>query len=172
MALTLKGILQTIAPTLASALPGPLGTMAKKLVGDALGKPGATEDEITKILATANPDVLLKIKELDNQFKQDMKKLDIDFERIATDDRANARAREIATKDWTPKVLATIIVTGYAILQWYILGHTIPVTSHDIIIRSLGILEGALLLVLGYYFGSSASSRQKDETISRIAESD
>jgi hypothetical protein len=170
--ISLKSILQTVAPTLASALPGPLGAVAKKLIGTAIGKPDASEDEIAKTLATANPDILLKIKELDTKFKEDMRKLDIDFEKIASEDRANARAREIATKDWTPKVLAIFIIGGYSVLQYYILGHIVPASSHDIVIRSLGILEAAIMLILGYYFGSSASSHKKDETIGRIAESD
>lgn len=172
MAISLKSIIQTVAPTLASALPGPLGGMAKKLIGELVGKPEASEAELTKILATANPDILLKLRELDTNFKQKMAELDVDLEKLAAEDRSNARSMQVATKSKTPAILATIIVGGYIGVQSFLLLHTIPLTNHDLILRAMGLLDGALMLVLGFYFGSSVSSQHKDATISRIAESD
>ena len=171
MGLSLKGILGSIAPTLAGLLPGPLGGMAKAAVTSLLGiKPESTEAEIEMVLATAHPDLLLKLKELDAQFQEKMKQLDIDLDKMAYSDRADARAREIATKDKTPRILAGVVIGGYLALQVFVLRGVLPAANHDIVVRSLSILEAAVVLVLGYYFGSSASSARKDATIRGLSQ--
>lgn len=170
--MSLKKIVGAIAPVLASALPGPLGGVAKKVLADFIGKPEATEEEISKVLASANPEMLFKLKELDAKFKKDMAALGVDLERMSNEDRANARAMHVSLKDRTPPVLAWLITLGYVSLQTFLLFHGIPVVNHDLILRAMGLLDGALMMVLAFYFGSSASSHRKDETIQRIAESE
>jgi len=168
--MSLKSVLSAVAPVLASALPGPLGGLARKLIGETLGKPGASESEIEKLLAASTPETLLKLKQVEAEFQEKMKQLDIDLEKMVADDRANARAREVALKDKTPRVLAGAIIGGYLLLQLFVLRGTIPTANHDIVVRSLSILEAAVVLVLGYYFGSSAGSARKDTTISSLSQ--
>lgn len=160
------GLLATIAPTVASAFGGPLAGMAtQKLIG-ALGlAPETTREDLEKAILGATPEQLLEIKKVEQQFIIDMKRLDIDLEKIAAGDRDSARQREIETKDNTPKVLAGLIVGLYIYVQWYLLSSVIDPSMKDFVLRSLGMLDAALGLVLGYYFGSSAGSRSKDETI-------
>lgn len=166
MGINLKGILGAVAPTLASMLPGPLGNMAKEAVTSLLGlRPDASEGEIEKTLATANPDILLKLKELDAEFQAKMKQLDIDLEKMSYEDTANARAREIATKDWTPKALAGLVMGGYIALAVFVLKANVPPANHDFVVGAMRIMEMSVVLVLGYYFGSSAGSAKKDDTI-------
>jgi len=92
-----KGALDIVAPTIASALPGPLGKMAKAAVTAALGlDKEANEAEIEKALAVANPEILAKVKQAELDFQAKMKQLDVDVERLLAEDRASARARHIA----------------------------------------------------------------------------
>lgn len=58
-----------------------------------------------------------------------------------------------------------MIVTGYLALQWYILAHIVPQEMREIVLRSMGTLDMALGLVLGYYFGSSAGSVEKNRLL-------
>lgn len=170
MGLSLKGILSTIAPTMAGLLPGPLGGMAKSAITSLLGmKPEASETEIEKVLATANPDILLKLKQLDSDFQVKLAELDIDIEKLMASDRADARSREVSLKDKTPRILAAAVIGGYMILQFFVLRGTIPPANHDIVVRSLSILEAAVVMVLAYYFGSSAGSARKDNTIKELS---
>lgn len=81
--------------------------------------------------------------------------------KLAADDRNSARQREIAVKDWTPSVLGWSIVIGYFAVQWFLLNHIIPTEMREVILRTLGTLDMALGLVLGYYYGSSSSSDKK-----------
>jgi len=158
------GLLATVAPTVASAFGGPLAGLAtQKLIG-ALGmSPDASKEELEQAILGATPEQLLAIKKAEQEFKVEMKKLDIDIEKIYAQDRDSARQREIQVKDHTPKVLAACVVGLYIFVQVDLLTSTIDPTMKDFVLRSLGMLDAALGLVLGYYFGSSAGSRAKDE---------
>jgi hypothetical protein len=76
---------------------------------------------------------------------------------------------EVDTKSWTPPVLAALIVGGYIAVQWFLLTHVVAPEMREIVKRSLGMLDAALGLVLGFYFGSSSSSRAKDDTIQALS---
>lgn len=166
-----KKIVGTVAPTLATALGGPLaGVAVKTIATQLLGKPEAAEDEVEAAVIAADPQTLVKLKEIEFEFKKTMVDAGIKLEEIAASDRSNARDREIKTGDsWTPRVLATVMIVGWFCIQWYLLEHVIPAEMREIIMRTLGTLDMALGLVLGYYFGSSASGKTKDETIAHIA---
>lgn len=164
-----KGILGVIAPTIGTALGGPLGGIAARTLATILlGKTGASEQEIANAVTQASPDDLLKVKLAEVEFQQRMKELEVDVVRIAAGDRDSARKMQIETKSWTPTVLSTIIVTSWVIIQFFLLTHTVEIEMREIIMRTLGTLDAALGLVLSFYFGSSASSKQKDDTIQHI----
>lgn len=170
MAFDWKALVKGIAPTIATALGGPLAGTATAAISRAVfGKDDATEEELNSTLASAPPETLLKIKEADAAFKTEMARLGIDLERVFAEDRADARQREIKAGDsWTPRILAAAVVTGYFAVQWFILSHIVPGEMREIVLRSLGVLDTALGLVLGYYFGSSRGSAAKDATIAGI----
>lgn len=172
MAINLKKILATVAPTLAAALGGPLaGTAVAAIAKKILGKDGASEDEVAAVLASADPATLLKLKELDIQFKADMAKLGVELEKIESEDRKDARAMQVATKDWMPNTLASTLMLGLGACAVVLMNHSIPGENKEIIINLMGVLEGAAVTVFSFYFGSSRGSGEKDKVLGRIAES-
>ena len=85
-------LIETVAPTIATALGGPVAGMAVKALSTALlGHDSGSEDDIRDALATATPDQIAAIRKVDADFKVQMKSLDIDLVRIAANDRASAR---------------------------------------------------------------------------------
>jgi len=163
------GVLAAIAPTVATVMGGPLAGMATTAVISALGlAPDATKDQVMQAIAAATPEQLIKLKEVEAQLILDLKKLDVDLVKISAENTKDARAREIATKDWTPRVLAFSIMALYIGVQAYVLGYVIPEGSINIVMRSLGTLDAAVGLVLGYYFGSSVGSANKTDQISTM----
>lgn len=164
-----KDVVGTVAPTLASALGGPLAGLAVGAIGKVFGLDSASEEQVNAAISGATPDDLLKLKQAELEFQGKMKALDVDLVRIASEDRDSARQREVTVKDRTPQILAALIVGGYMYVQWFMLMHVIPVEMRDIIMRMLGLLDGSLMMVLTYYFGSSAGSHAKDETISKLS---
>lgn len=153
---TFGPLIGSIAPTIATALGGPVAGMAvKALSGALLGHEDGTEDDIKAALANPTADQLTALKKIDADFKIQMKSLDIDLERIAASDRDSARNMAIMTHDWTPRVLAVVVVVAWGIVQWYLLHNVIDASMRELVARVLGTLDGALMLVLSYYFGSA-----------------
>ncbi len=59
---SLLSLVRTVAPSLASAVGGPLAGMAVRTISDALlGKPDGTEAELAEAAAKATPEQLLQL---------------------------------------------------------------------------------------------------------------
>jgi hypothetical protein len=165
-----RGILSAVAPTVATALGGPMAGMAVKAIIGALGLPeNSTQDEVMSAVAGATPDQLGKLKEIDNNFRVQMRKLEIDLERIAMEDRNSARQRESVVKDNTPKILAYLITILYIGIQVFLITSSIHEDMREIVMRALGTLDAILGLVFGYYFGSSVGSKEKQKQLDEMA---
>lgn len=164
-------LVRTVAPTIASAVGGPLAGMATRAISEALlGKPDGSEQELAEAAAKATPEQLLALKQAENDFAIKMRELDIDLERIANQDRNSARNREIQTKDWTPRILAGLITVGYFGALFYMLRNGLPQHGgSEAMLVMLGTLGTAWGGVVAYYFGSSAGSKAKDEAMRRNA---
>jgi len=163
------GILATIAPTIASALGGPLAGMATTALISGLGlAPDTSHDQVMQAIAGATPEQLLKIKEVDAQLVLDLKKLDVDVLKIKAGDTADARNREIQTKDWTPRIIAGLIIGLYIGVQVAVFHTVVDPTMRDFVMRSMGTLDAAVGLVLSYYFGSSTGSAVKTEQLTTV----
>ena len=92
----LLNLVKTVAPSIATAVGGPLAGMATKMISEALlGKPDGTEDELLQAAKNATPEQLLALKKAEQDFAIKMRELDIDLERISNEDRNSARNREI-----------------------------------------------------------------------------
>ena len=163
-------IVGAVAPTLATAIGGPLGGMAMQVVSSVLGLPtDSSEKDVEKALKQATPEQLLALKQADNDFAVRMKELDIDLERIAASDRDSARRREAQVRDWMPRVLAFVVVAGFMatvflVLLGYVDGMKDPLmaTTTGTII---GVVSAKCEQVVAYYFGSSSSSQQKTQML-------
>jgi len=149
-------LIENVAPTIATALGGPVAGMAVKALSTALlGHGDGTEDDIKTALATATPDQIAAIRKVDADFKVQMKQLDIDLQKIAADDRNSARQMAIQTHDLTPRFLAIVVVICYGLAQYYLFTHVIEQSMRELVARVLGTIDGALMMILSYYFGSS-----------------
>lgn len=162
-----RDTIATVAPSIATALGGPLAGAAVQALSLALtGAKDTPPADIAAAITSGGADALLKLKQAEQDFQVKMRALDIDVIKLDQQDRANAREREIKTGDvWTPRVLAAIIVTGYFSIQWYLIMSTIPDQMMPIVMRALGTLDAALGMALAYFFGSSVSSQQKNDIL-------
>jgi hypothetical protein len=172
MAFDWRALVKSIAPTIGTALGGPLGGVAGLALAKVLGVPDASAGDDSALAAAvqgANPEQLLALKKADQDFALQMQKLGFEnlqaLEAIAAGDRASAREREIKTADWTPKVLGMAITLGFFGLLFWLMRHEVPAASKDILNVMLGSLGTAWISVVTYYFGSSAGSARKDEIL-------
>ena len=73
------GLLGQIAPTIATAIGGPVAGMAVKALAGALGlSQDASSDDVQTALMNATPEQLAAVKKIDADFKVQMKELDIE----------------------------------------------------------------------------------------------
>jgi hypothetical protein len=156
--------LKSIAPTIATALGGPLAGMAIEAVSKAVGiEPSEVQNAINSGKLTA--DQIASIQQAELALKARAQEMGLDFEKLAVADRSSARQMQISTQSYVPPTLSIMIVIAWATVQWFLLTHVIDPTMRELIARVLGTLDGALMLVLSFYFGSSSGSQAKDAMI-------
>ena len=91
-----------------------------------------------------------------------------ELERIALEDRKDARALQRDTRSAIPGALALLVTLGFfGILAAMITGTFKPADNQSLLIM-LGALSAAWGAIVQYYFGSSASSARKDETFATV----
>lgn len=160
-----KSIIGSVAPTLATALGGPMAGMAvKAIAGSVLGDESASEKDIEKAIVNASPDTLLKLKEADQQFEERMMELGVDLERIAADDRASARDMQKSNKDRAVPILAGLTVAGFFGVVGWVLSGKVSLES-TLLGFVLGQVSAKAEQVYNFYFGSSAGSKEKTKAL-------
>lgn len=168
-----KGTIGKVAPWIATALGGPAAGLAIDAVCKAAGlAPSLENAQKAAEMAAAGSltgEQFLALRQSEDAFKLKMQemgyKLITDLEEIAYKDRDSARNREIQTKDMTPRIMAYGVTLGFFSLMIFMMKWDVPAANKDMLNIMLGALGGAWVSIVAYYFGSSAGSAKKDETI-------
>jgi len=125
------------------------------IVGDVLPDQGALG--IVKNLIDKEPDLSAEEKaQIHNQL--------VEFYKLEVEDRNSAREREVkmieaGSDDWMMNLTGIIGLGSFAFLVLSIVFITVPETNAELLIHTTGIVEGIVLSIVGYYFGSM---RKKD----------
>ena len=154
-----KEVLSTVAPSMARALGGPLaGYAADAICSTLLGKPvkGADDAQVEAALKGASPETLLALKKADQTFA-------VQMEKIAAGDRGGARKMAIDTSILPQVILSVIYTGGYFWLMASMVDGTlvVPAEMAGLFNGLLGIMTGAQIKIMDFWFGSSAGSKQK-----------
>jgi hypothetical protein len=157
--------LKQIAPTIATAMGGPLAGMAVSAISKAIG---VDEEKVGELIAnnklTAEQIAQVKIAEIELQ--KQANELGLNFEKLAVDDRKSAREMQATTRSIVPPLLAAIVTVGFfGILVMMLMG-TVE-SDNPPILMMLGSLGTAWTGIIAYYFGSSAGSQAKTEMLSK-----
>lgn len=147
----LKSLLQAFAPTLASSVGGPLGSMAVKAIAGKLGV-ASTEQAVTEAIETATPEQKQALTEADQAFAIKMRELDIDAFRVETKDIQHAR--ETHKGQIFPQVFASVFLLLFFL---YIFLITVsPPQQADLALSNLivGNLMAVISGISGYLYGS------------------
>lgn len=170
----LKNIVGSVAPVLGNMLGGPLGGAAVSALSNYfLGRPDGSQEEVFKAIQNATPDQIIQMKRIENELILEMRKADIEEEKIHASDRASARDRqqkiEAATgsKDYTLIGIAYITIIGFFIVMFSLFLLDINGSVRDVAIAMTGVLGAKFGSIIDYFFGSSSGSKQKDIMLSR-----
>lgn len=163
---TLKSVVGALAPTLGTALLGPFGGLAGKMLQDKLGVD--SNEAVLQQLET-NPDALLAVKELEVEFKTRMRELGIKEEQLHAADRDSARDLAKSRGILVQGILTATFVTGYFGLIYVLLTSNLTKDLTDWEKGQLGILIGvlttALVQMFNFWFGSSKGSKDKTDAM-------
>ena len=174
------GVLGAVAPTIASAIGGPLAGTAVGALKTALGLGGdATDQDVAQVVAKATPEQLLALKQSDQQFALDIKKLDIDLTKTYVADTSDARRTFGGQKSifWLgiailltfAAVMAGVLYGCYALISgaMTVKDAGLLATSTGLIGTITGYVAGNAQQVVGYFFGSSQGSADKTEAMAQ-----
>ena len=159
-----KQTLAAIAPTLATAMGGPLaGAATKFLASSLLGDESASIEDIELAVAGASPEQLANLKSLDFDFKVKMKKLDIDVFSLEVEDRKSARVNHKDSN--TPAVLVYMLTALISIVVYFLFNDVVPESNENTLYMLLGSLTTAWLQAVSYWTGTTRSSSDKNKFI-------
>ena len=157
--------LKQIAPTIATALGGPLAGMAVSAISKAIG---VDEKDVGDLINNnkLTADQIAQVKLAEIELQKQANELGLNFEKLAVDDRKSAREMQATTRSIVPPLLAAIVTVGFfGILVMMLMG-TVE-SDNPPILMMLGSLGTAWTGIIAYYFGSSAGSQAKTEMLSK-----
>jgi hypothetical protein len=157
--------LKQIAPTIATAMGGPLAGMAVSAISKAIGvDPEKVGDLISSNKLTADQIAQVKIAEIELQ--KQAQELGLNFEKLEVEDRKSARDMQSKTRSLMPPILAGTVTVGFfGIMVMMFIGKVD--SSNPAILMMLGSLGTAWTGIIAYYFGSSAGSQAKTDLLSK-----
>lgn len=157
--------LKQIAPTIATALGGPLAGMAVSAISKAVGvEPDQVQDMIANNKLSAEQIAQVKLAEV--ELEKQARELGLNFAKLEVEDRKSAREMQATTRSLVPPILAGCVTVGFfGILGMMLLGKVD--SNNPAILMMLGSLGTAWTGIIAYYFGSSAGSQAKTDLISK-----
>jgi len=163
---SVKGIIGSVAPMVATAIGGPFGGIAATAIRAALG--ADTDDQAVEALKS-NPDALLKLKLAEVEFNRFMRQADIDEHALIVEDRKDARDMAKVLKSVWPQMSIVIMLTSMIAAVIYGLFFTTPPDgSKDVLYMVLGQLSTAWGASIAFFVGTTKSSAEKSAQISEL----
>ena len=125
------------------------------VVGDVLPEQGTLG--IVKNLISKDPD-------LTPEEKQEIHNRLVEFYKLEVEDRDSARQREVemvkaGSDDWMMNFTGIVGLGGFVLLLVAIVFLQVPEHNKELMIHTTGIVEGIVLSIVGYYFGSIAKKK-------------
>lgn len=161
--------LKTVAPTLATALGGPLAGVAVEAVGAAFGWSDATREKVEAALTqgqlSGEQILALKKAELDVIAKE--RELGFKFADLEVADRKDARAMQSATRSMMPAVLTVLVVVGFFAILAGMMAGVLEVKDSQALLLMLGSLTTGYGMAMAFWFGSTRDSQDKTQLLAK-----
>ena len=177
-----KDIIKSLAPIAGTLIGGPLGGMAVKMIGDAIGMEAPTVERITSAIqnGSLSPEQVVAIRQADAALKVKLKELEIDEKKLEAEtekaylaDTQDARRTHGGDKSvfWLGIAVLLTMAVDMVVTFWLIYA----ILTGGLQIKDLGIVAAVFGIlgtlngyiaanaqqVIGYYFGSSKGSADK-----------
>lgn len=130
-------------------------------------------DQIGKSFPAANLLKLIVGEKLSPEDRLKFDELLLEYEKLDVENTKDARNREVefvkalGHVDWSQIFVGFIVMASFVFLQYVLVYQNIPKENREIFLHFVGMIDTAAGLVIGYYFGSSKGSRDKDKLIGK-----
>ena len=155
--------LESIAPTIATAIGGPLGGLAYEAVSKVLG---VSQDVAKQMLdeGKMSAEQIAQVKIAEIELKKTEEQLGLNFESLAVADRKSAREMQTEVKSTLVPTLAVIIVVSFICVT---VGTLMGYSKIESAMAGtlVGYLSAKAEQVISFYFGSSSGSQAKDQML-------
>lgn len=156
----LKSILGTLAPTLGAAIGGPIGGQAGQILSSILGVPNNPKS-LEQAMNNLTAEQMAELKMAENDFKVQMKELEVDVFELEVNDKQDARGK--FNKDWTARIMGISVVGGFMGYIFLVTLQPPEQNSEALINLVLGYLGGLASAVISFYFGASNTPDKNEE---------
>jgi hypothetical protein len=160
----LFNLLKGIAPTLATAVAGPLGGAAVSALAAKFGVSDSVES-VAKAIA-GDPAAASKLQEIELEYAK------LDMANTADARNMNSKIQESVNAAWLAKNAAYIldfaIVSATIIMTWIVFFKGVPTENKEIAYMAIGSLITMCGTVLNFHRGSSAGSKSKTEEMMKV----
>jgi hypothetical protein len=158
-----KATIGAIAPTVASALGGPLAGLAVDAVGKAFGWSDSTQQKVQDALTQGQltGEQILALKQAELSMQQQEKELGFKFEELEVKDRQGARDMQIATRSLMPAILSCMVTIGYFSILIGMMRGMLKVDDSQALLIMLGQLGTAWGAAMAFWLGSTHGSSEK-----------
>lgn len=164
----IKNIIGNSAPLVGSLIGGPAGGAVGSLIANAIG---TDNDPIAiETALSSDPNLLLKVKQLEYDYKTELQKMAIDAQNVQLKAEAqrladvqDARAKH---KDSKMPATLTFILSAMVVLMFLALLFEPPSSDYSqVLIMITGTVMGAFGTTVAYWVGSSRGSAEKAKQI-------
>ena len=163
-------LIKSIAPTVATALGGPLAGMAVTAIGNAIGMDAPTQEKIGKVFNEGKlaPEDIAKIRQLEIEFQThevDMgfkyAELEVRQFELEVQDRDGARRMQMATHSKMPAILTIMVTIGFfGVLG--LLFYRPELRANEIMMIMVGQLSAVWATCVAFYTGTTFNSANKN----------
>jgi hypothetical protein len=161
----LLNFLKNVAPTLATAVAGPLGGAAISAIASKLGV-GDSVEAVAKAIA-GDPKAIEKLQELELEMAK------LDMANTADARKMNSEIQNSTTASWLAKNIAYVIdvaiIAGALTMTFVVFIVGVPEQNKSMAFTALGSLWTLTGTVVNFHRGSSAGSKAKTEEMMKGA---
>ena len=155
--------LKAVAPTVATALGGPLAGAAVSALGGILGVPDATQDTIAKLFKDGqlSQEHLAEIRKLELEYQNNEKERGFKYAELEYKNQDSARQMQIATHSRMPAILTVMVTIGFFGILTLLFFHP-ELRGNEIVMMMVGQLSAVWAGCVAFYTGTTFGSANKN----------
>lgn len=164
-----KSILGKVAPTVASALGGPLAGAAVSALGDLLGISEPTQEKIKDFIEQGQMtgQQIADLKALEMKLKAEEAERGFRYAELEFKDRDSARRASVDGGTLGRLFVLSVFLLAMSLgTEIYLLFNGIPNNVNELVVgRVLGLLDAIALTVMAFWYGTSSGSVRKTDLL-------